>query len=256
VSALIAVSGKGGVGKTAVAAGLVKCLGNELKGPILAVDADPNSTLGEALGLPYEATLADVREQRERPEGIAKADLVRLGVEQALVEGEGVDLLVMGRPEGPGCYCAVNHILRDSLRRVGRRYQAVVVDNEAGMEHLSRRTAQDIAVLLVVAGPTAVSLKAAGRVLDLAERERLPIGRRILVLNRWERSAGDELGEAADSLGVDGRATLPHSAAVARVYASGASFAELDPLDPFLLAVRRTLVPPVLEAVRGGNGTL
>lgn len=255
MSALIAVSGKGGVGKTAVAAGLVKCLGNELNGPILAVDADPNSTLGEALGLHYEATLADVREQRERPEGVAKADLVHLGVEQALVEGQGVDLLVMGRPEGPGCYCAVNHILRDSLRRVGRRYQAVIVDNEAGMEHLSRRTAQDIAVLLVVAEPTSVSLKAARRVLDLAEQERLPIGRRILVLNRWDRLARDELGETADSLEVDGRAMLPHSAAVARLYATGASFAVLDPSDPFLLAVRRELVPPVLEAVRRGDGS-
>jgi CO dehydrogenase maturation factor len=251
MSVVLAVSGKGGAGKTAVAAGLLLCLRDELSGPILAVDADPNSTLGDALGIAWSATLADIREHKDGPAGVAKSDLVDLGVEHALAEGPGVDILVMGRPEGPGCYCAVNHLLRASLGRIARRYQAVVVDNEAGMEHLSRRTTDDVAGLLVVTGPTLVGLRAARRVLRLAEDEGLAVRRRILVMNQWPIPSPRHLAEEADSLTVDRKVQLRHSPDVTEAYERGRSLAQLPPGDPFYQSLRTDLVPLALDLISG-----
>jgi CO dehydrogenase maturation factor len=253
MATIIAVSGKGGAGKTAVAAGLVLCVKECSGGPILAVDADPNSTLGETLGLEYHATLADVREGRHYPEGLAKPDAVELGVEQALVEGSGIDLLVMGRPEGPGCYCAVNHLLRKTLHRVAERYVAVVVDNEAGMEHLSRRTSDSIAILLIVVAPTCVSLRAARRVMQLATEEHLSVGRTLLVLNRWPQLPSAGLTAAVDQIPADGTVYLPWSSAVERIYSAGGSFSSLDSSDPFLCGIREGLLPAVIAVVHGAN---
>ncbi len=255
MATIIAVSGKGGAGKTAVAAGLVICVKELTGGPILAVDADPNSTLGETLGLDYRTTLADVREGTHHPEGLPKPAAMQLGVEQALAEGPGIDLLVMGRPEGPGCYCAVNHLLRRALDRMAERYQAVIVDNEAGMEHLSRRTADSIAVLLIVAGPTHVSLRAAGRVLQLATEESLRVGRTLLVLNRWPQPPPAELTAAVDQIPADGTVCLPWSSAVEGIYSAGGSFSSLDSSDPFLCSIRQDLLPAVVPAAPGGNAT-
>ncbi len=254
MSNLVAISGKGGVGKTAVAAGLVLCLRDARDGPVLAVDADPNSTLGDALGLSWSTTLADVRERKDGPTGIAMPDLVELGVEHALVEGEGVDLLVMGRPEGPGCYCAVNRLLRDSLRRVARRYATVVVDNEAGMEHLSRRTTQDVAALLTVAGPSVVSLKAARRVMKLAEDERLGVRRRLLVLNQWPRTAPTHLTEAVHAVAADRCVEVPFSRGIEQAYERAESLTSLGTDDPFMGSIRRNLLPVILDVARGREG--
>ena len=144
----IALAGKGGTGKTTFAALLVKYLVAQQAGSILAIDADPSSNLNLALGLPLEQTIGDIREEmlgqvnkmdgslNGRP-GMTKFDYLDYEIEYALVEGDQVDLLAMGRPEGAGCYCAVNHILRDIIDRRGRSYDFVVIDNEAGMEHLS-----------------------------------------------------------------------------------------------------------------------
>jgi CO dehydrogenase maturation factor len=251
MSALLAVSGKGGAGKTAVAAGLVLSLREELNGPILAVDADPNSTLGDALGIPWSTTLANVREATDRPAGVAKADVVEFGVEQAVAEGEGIDLLVMGRPEGPGCYCAVNHLLRGSLQRIARRYEAVVIDNEAGMEHLSRRTTDEVAALLVITGPTVVSLRAARQVLRLAQDEGLRLRRRILVMNQWPSPAPAHLAQEADSITADRRVRLLHSSHVADAYERGHSLTHLPPRDRFRESLRADLVPLALDLIRG-----
>ena len=155
----IAIAGKGGIGKTTLSALLVRALREAGIRPILAVDADPNSNLAEALGVEPGRPLAEIREQGSSPEGsppsgIGRVRAVEDEIQRAITEADGFDLITMGRPEGPRCYCAVNNLLRKSLDDLSRNYAAVVVDNEAGMEHLSRRTTNDVDLLVVVMNPT------------------------------------------------------------------------------------------------------
>ena len=182
---IIAVAGKGGVGKTTISAMLVQYL-LKIDKPVLAVDADPNSNLNAALGMEYEETIADIREEvkKQTPGNFSKSEFFGLRLEEALSEGNGFDLLVMGRPEGPGCYCAVNNILRDYLLRISKKYKFVVIDNEAGMEHLSRRTAADVDLLLLVSDPTMVGLNSAINAFNTAKNAGVKIKDIELVINK------------------------------------------------------------------------
>jgi CO dehydrogenase maturation factor len=182
---IIAIAGKGGVGKTTISAMLVQHL-LKIQKPVLAVDADPNSNLNAALGLKYEETIADIREEvkKQTPESFSKSEFFGLRLEEALVEGNGFDLLVMGRPEGPGCYCAVNNILREYLAKISKKYKFVVIDNEAGMEHLSRRTAADIDLLLLVSDPTMVGVNSAINAFNTAKSAGVKIKDITLVINK------------------------------------------------------------------------
>jgi CO dehydrogenase maturation factor len=182
---IIAVAGKGGVGKTTISAMLVYHL-LKIDKPILAVDADPNSNLNVALGLKYEETIADIREEvkKQTPESFSKSEFFGMRLEEAMVEGDGFDLLVMGRPEGPGCYCAVNNILREYLARISKKYKFVVIDNEAGMEHLSRRTAADVDLLLLVSDPTMVGINSAINAFNTAKNAGIKIKDITLVINK------------------------------------------------------------------------
>jgi len=185
----IAVAGKGGTGKTTLSALLVRALREQGIRPILAVDADPNSTLAEALGVAEGRPLADIREHGSSPEGSPPSGMGRVRavedeIQRAIAEADGFDLLAMGRPEGPRCYCAVNNLLRKSLDDLGRNYAAVVLDNEAGMEHLSRRTTNDVDWLVAVTNPTRPSFRAAQRILALSRELPVRIGRRALLANR------------------------------------------------------------------------
>jgi len=182
---VVAVAGKGGVGKTTICAMLVRHL-LKIDKPILAVDADPNSNLNVALGLEYEETIADIREEvkKQTPESFSKSEFFGLRLEEAVAEGNGFDLLVMGRPEGPGCYCAVNNILREYLARISKKYKFVVIDNEAGMEHLSRRTATDIDLLLLISDPTMVGISSAVNAFNTAKSAGLKIKDIVLVINK------------------------------------------------------------------------
>jgi CO dehydrogenase maturation factor len=185
----LAIAGKGGIGKTTLSAMLVRAMRDAGMRPVLAVDADPNSNLAEALGVPAGRPLAEIREHCSRTEGspasgVGRVRLVEDEIQRALVEAEGFDLIAMGRPEGPRCYCYANNLLRQSLDALGRNYRAVVVDNEAGMEHLSRRTTNDVDYLLVVLNPTMPSLRAAERILELSRQLPIRIGRRAVLANR------------------------------------------------------------------------
>lgn len=181
----IAVAGKGGVGKTTVAALLVRHL-LKIDRPILAVDADPSSNLNLLLGLDYKETVSDVREEAMNlsSASLSKSDFFSMRLEEIIAEGDGVDLLVMGRPEGAGCYCAVNNILREYLSRLNKSYRFAVIDNEAGMEHLSRRTADNVDKLLLVSDSTAVGIQAAINAFNTAKRSGLKIKSLSLVINK------------------------------------------------------------------------
>jgi CO dehydrogenase maturation factor len=199
MSLSVAIAGKGGVGKTTLAALLVRSLIESGVRPVLAVDADPNSCLGDALGLACGKTLAEIRETGASPEGSPASGLGRArAVEdeiqrEGVVEGDGFDVVTMGRSEGPKCYCYVNSLLRKSLDELSRGYAAVVLDNEAGMEHLSRRTTNRMDWLVVVTDPTLPALRAAGRILELSRSLPITIGRRGVVANR---APGKGLAEA------------------------------------------------------------
>lgn len=185
----IAVAGKGGIGKTTLAALLVRAVRGRGIRPILAVDADPAANLAEALGIEQGKTLAEIREEGSAPEGspssgIGRVRAVEDELQRAVSEGDGFDLVTMGRPEGPRCYCAVNNLLRTSLGELASNYAAVVIDNEAGMEHLSRRTTNDIDFLVAVLNPTRPSVRAAQRIVALSRELPMQIGCRAVVLNR------------------------------------------------------------------------
>jgi len=186
---IIAVSGKGGTGKTTLAALVVRYLVRKHESPVLAVDADPNSTLAEKLGVVCECTVGDLREdalksKHDAPAGTPKQQAIEYALQQAVAECRGFDLLVMGRGEGPGCYCSVNNMLRTFLHNLSAAYRHVVIDNEAGIEHLSRRTDDRVDVMLVVADQTPAGLKSARRIAELSTSLGLVTGKTWLVLNR------------------------------------------------------------------------
>lgn len=217
----LAVAGKGGTGKTTVAALIVEILRED--GPVLTVGADPNSNLGEALGLKVSQTIGQMRDEllehiMDLPPGVGKDQLLEAGLHGCLVEDRGVDLLTMGHGEGPRCYCMVNHVLRRALDVLRRNYRYVVVDNEAGMEHLSRRTTQDVDVLLIVAEPTPVSLRAASRVKEIAKALELRIGKMALVLNRVDEEI--DLSQA-EGISVPLAGCIPMDQKVEELWAQG-----------------------------------
>jgi CO dehydrogenase maturation factor len=170
---IIGIAGKGGVGKSTIAALLVRSLLGRGVRPLLAVDADPNSCLHEKIGVEAGRSLGQIREEstrlkQEAPIGLAKRDILEMEIQSAIVEGSGFDVLAMGRQEGPGCYCYVNNLLRSFVDGLGGAYKAVVIDNEAGMEHLSRRTNAGVDVMLFVCQPTRSSARTVARLKELA----------------------------------------------------------------------------------------
>ncbi len=193
---VIAVAGKGGVGKTTFAALAVRHLCDATGEVVLAVDADPNSNLGEKLGTAPGRTLGDIREEvlakgDEQPKGVSKQESIDYQIRLAVKEGHGFDLLTMGRPEGPGCYCYVNNMLRTIMDSLADRYKYVVIDNEAGMEHLSRRTTRRSDVLFVLHDGSKASLEASRRISALADEMNIKIGRKALVCNLLSTDSGD-----------------------------------------------------------------
>lgn len=186
---IIAVCGKGGTGKTTIAALLAYFLRKENKGPVLAIDADPNESLGEVLGLNPQASIVgildELSEKKDQlPAGMTKERYIEYRLEEAVQESKGLDLLVMGRPEGPGCYCYVNTLLRDLLSRFSRQYPFIVIDNAAGMEHLSRRTERKMDILVLVSDYSILGIRAALKIYELAKGLKIKIGKSFLIINK------------------------------------------------------------------------
>ena len=207
----IAVAGKGGVGKTTICAMLIQHL-LTLDRPILAVDADPNSNLNVLLGYQVKETISDIREEAKNLTSVSlsKSDFFKMRLEEIIIEGDGVDLLVMGRPEGPGCYCAVNNMLREYLLRLGKNYKFVVIDNEAGMEHLSRRTAHEIDKLLLVSDLTIVGLQSAISAFQTAKKSGLKFKGISLVINRSKSPLDKEKLELINNSGLNIAGYIPY----------------------------------------------
>lgn len=234
----IAVSGKGGTGKTTVAALIIRELMRD--GPVLAVDADPNSNLGEQLGLRVEETIGDIREEvieKEVPPGMTKDRYMELRLQETLSEGKGVDLLTMGRPEGPGCYCYPNYLLRAFLDKLIGNYRHTVVDNEAGMEHLSRRTTRDTDWLLVVSDPSVASIKAAMRIRELSEKLKLGIRKKGLVLNRIDGELSPIQEEWVERTGLEVVGKVPEDEVVEEYSLKGRPLVELPDDSPAAEAI-------------------
>jgi CO dehydrogenase maturation factor len=198
----LAVTGKGGVGKTTLAAMAVRWLGENAGGPILAVDADPNTCLDSLLGVEVRSTVGRVREDaKERAQGglaggVRKDEWLDLKIQESLVEAEDFDLIAMGRSEGPGCYCYANNVLRGVLDRLARQYRSIVIDNEAGLENLSRRTIQKVDQMIFVTDPSAPGFATVRRLVDLCGEMGISVGSMGVVVNRARDARCIERAEA------------------------------------------------------------
>ncbi|RJR25143.1 MAG: carbon monoxide dehydrogenase [Desulfobacteraceae bacterium] len=207
----IALAGKGGTGKTTTAGMLVKYLVEKGKVPVLAVDADANSNFNEVLGLEVAETLGQAREEMKKgvASGMTKDVFMQMKLQEAVVEGEGFDLVVMGRPEGAGCYCAANTLLTQYLDKLIGNYPFIVIDNEAGMEHLSRLTTNNVDILLVVSDPTRRGIQAAARIFELASELRLSIGSKYLIINQAKEGSEEPIANAVNEFGIEMAGMIP-----------------------------------------------
>jgi CO dehydrogenase maturation factor len=213
----IALAGKGGTGKTTLAGMLIKYLIMKNKIPVLAVDADCNANLNEVLGLEITDTLGNSREEMKKgnvPSGMTKDVFISMRLEQAVVEGQGYDLIVMGQPEGAGCYCAANSLLVQYLERLTDNYPYVVMDNEAGMEHISRLTTKNVDILLIVSDTSRRGVQAAIRIDELARCLNIGVGKSYMVINQAKNGLPDEVYRIIEDKGLELIGSIPEDNAV------------------------------------------
>ena len=233
----IAISGKGGAGKTTLSAMIVRLLIEQDGGSVLAVDADPNSCLGLAMGVEVTDTIANIREQAlaKAPDntGIDKTRLLEYGIQQVIAEAKGFDLLTMGHPEGPSCYCAANNLLRSFMDKLSTAYSFVVLDNEAGMEHLSRRTTNNIDLLFIVAEPGPVGQVTAKRIFELSQQLPISVKRTGVI---WNRADG-----VHDIDGIESFGFVPYDKAVLDCSIEGKSVFDIETNSSAFLAMRKIL---------------
>lgn len=210
----IAVAGKGGTGKTSFCAIMIKYLIDKGKIPILAVDADANANLNEALGLEIEnetvsELISKTKDLHGIPEGMSQETYIEYKLNASLSEGKNVDLLVMGGPDGPGCYCFPNNILRKYLDQLSKGYKYIVMDNEAGLEHISRRTTKDVDVLFVISDNSARSVRSAGRVGQLVKQINTKINKIYLIITRATGQDIENLKDEIEKTGLELVGTIP-----------------------------------------------
>jgi CO dehydrogenase maturation factor len=243
----IAIAGKGGTGKTTVAALLIKLLSQ--KGLVLAVDADPSTNLSQVLGLPLdddktvgrirEKMAEDVSKDRLSPT-IGKSEYLFNKIVESLIESKGFDLLSMGRPEGPGCYCASNEFLRASLDKLVKdyKYNYIVMDCEAGMEHISRQTTRDVDVLLIMSDPTVKGVTTAARMKKLIEELRSNVGKVGLVIDRVRGELSPEIRKVIDESRLQVIALIPEDPDMATLEMKGKPVTELPQESPLRSKVK------------------
>ena len=249
----IVVAGKGGTGKTLVSALLVR--DQRKHGAVLAIDADPDSNLPEALGIDAKVTVGGIREsildyrsRRNDNPAVTAERLFEQRMMEAVIEQKGFDLLVMGRGEGEGCYCAVNHILRGIIDMQARHYPTVVIDSEAGLEHISRRTARDVDVMLVVTDASARGVGTARRVAQLAQELNVTFGQTVMLVNKVTGETRAIMAGQALEAGLEVIGFLPYDPRVAENDALGRSVWELPEDGPVLQAAQEVFAR--LDAIR------
>ena len=230
--ATFAITGKGGTGKTTIAALMLRWLVANKKTPVLAVDADSNANFNEVLGVSYSATVGGIREDARAKAGamggMAKQQFLEAQINQALVESEGFDLVVMGRPEGPGCYCFANNVLRDVLARISKNYPSIVVDCEAGLEHLSRRTLLEVDWLITVSDPSIRGLRTARRVGEVLEELKTRVRHMALIVNQMDGELNDPQKQAIKESGFDKVFYLPYDEAVKNMDENGGTVKDIS----------------------------
>lgn len=226
----IAVAGKGGTGKTTISSLIVRYLLKEGLTPNLVVDADSNMNLNELLGLEITHTIGKMKESigRERPSDISKETWVEYKTHEALAESDGFDLLAMGRPEGPGCYCYANTLLVKYLDTLLDNYRYMVIDNEAGMEHISRLNMREVNLLLIISDPSQRGIMTAGRIRDLILELRISAGRVCLIVNRVPDDLDASIQEQIEHLGLELVGIIPADDQIYRLDVEGRPTTELS----------------------------
>ena len=249
----IALAGKGGVGKTSISAMIIKYLMQQKQGNILAIDADPSSNLNMVLGLDLDWTVGEIREDllvqvKESltaggaamgalPGGVTKRDFLDYQIRSSLAEGDRFDLIAMGRGEGQGCYCAVNHNLREVIDAISKNYRYVVIDNEAGMEHLSRRTTRDVQHLLVISDPTMRGVVAAERIATFRHDLDIHIENTYLIINRLAGDMPDEMKQRISQMDIPLVGVVPANSEVSTYDYSGKPLVTLPDQSPVYQAI-------------------
>lgn len=241
----IAITGKGGTGKTTIAAALITCLINRRHVPVLAVDADPNSCLDQTLGVQVTKTIGRIREESRdagagQSSGISKRELVEIRINESLVEADNFDLIAMGRPEGPGCYCYANNLFSDVIRELSKNYPYIVIDNEAGLENLSRRLYRKIDLLVLTGDPSKRGIQTVRRLYDLAEEMNIEYDRLAVVINLVrDGSDPDGLADMVKDIGADYLVTLHFDPEIALAGEKGRSMQTLPSSNPVLTGIDR-----------------
>ena len=262
MSITIALAGKGGVGKTTVAGMIIKYLVKSQPSAVLAIDADPSSNLNMVLGLELDWTVGDIREDiLEQVKsslsysgaavgtlegGVTKREYLDYQIRTSLAEGERFDLIAMGRSEGPGCYCAVNHNLRDVIDTISKNYRYIVIDNEAGMEHLSRRTTRDVQHLVIVSDPSLRGIVAAQRISSFRNELDINIENAYLVINRLANGIPEPLEAKIKEMDLPLLGTIPNSLEIAKLDFAGEPLINLNDDSPVYSSVE-IMMKEILE---------
>ncbi len=245
----IAVAGKGGVGKTTTCGMLIDYLCKQRRGPVLVVDADANSNLNEVLGVEVETSLGQIREEMAQaevngaiPKGMTKADYAEYKFNSALIEDDDFDMLVMGRTQGKGCYCYVNGVLKAQVDKYARNYAYIVMDNEAGLEHVARGTLPHVDTMLLISDCSRRGIQAVARIAGMIEEMRLNPGQMGLIVNRAPGGVLDDGVRAEiEKHGLKLFGVLPHDDAVYRCDCDGEPSAKLPDSDPMKAALKQIL---------------
>ena len=245
----IAVAGKGGVGKTTTCGMLIDYLCKKRRGPVLVVDADANSNLNEVLGVEVETSLGQIREEMAQaelkgtiPKGMTKADYADFKFNTAIIEEDDFDMLVMGRTQGKGCYCYVNGVLKSQVDKYAKNYSYIVMDNEAGLEHVARGTLPHVDTMLLISDCSRRGIQAAARLAEMVEEMELHPGQMGLIVNR---APGGKLEEGVlaeiEKHGLKLFGVLPHDDAVYRCDCNGEPSAYLPETDPMKAALKTVM---------------
>ena len=245
----IAVAGKGGVGKTTTCGMLIDYLCKKKNGPVLVVDADANSNLNEVLGVEVETSLGQIREEMAQaelkgtiPAGMTKADYAEFKFNSALIEDDDFDMLVMGRTQGKGCYCYVNGVLQSQVSKYAKNYSYVVMDNEAGLEHVARGTLPHVDTMLLISDCSRRGIQAVARIAEMVQEMNLNPSQMGLIVNRAPNGVLDDgIKAEIEKHGLKLFGVLPHSDAVYRCDCDGEPSAQLPDTEPMKTALKAVM---------------